>query len=278
MLYGLWAANFLAARLEPALGLARQFSEVAERQENTTYRPVGYRLIATVHAFIGQNREAMENVQRAEQYRDPDRRKVPTYRFGVDPDLPVLCREGIGPAVPRPPRSGGANSEQLREELPTTTCAHCRCVHLLRRGVAGLLSGDLEACERHSDELIAYCEEKKGGACRLWRRRHACARASRDPTEENIAALRAAIDAADRSGVRLLNSNFLSNLAEALLAADNVRGAEATLQEAFAFVERSGERFWLADLHRLEGQIALKRPEPDPERAEACSQSHRHRP
>ena len=52
--------------------------------------------------------------------------------------------------------------------------------------------------------------------------------------------------------------------------AGDVTGAEAALQEAFAFVEQSGERFWLADLHRLDGQIALKRPEPDRARAEAC--------
>ena len=50
----------------------------------------------------------------------------------------------------------------------------------------------------------------------------------------------------------------------------DVASAEATLREAFAFVEESGERFWLAELHRLDGQIALKRPEPDRARAEAC--------
>ena len=43
-----------------------------------------------------------------------------------------------------------------------------------------------------------------------------------------------------------------------------------TLQEAFAFVEQSGERYWLADLHRVDGQIALKQSEPDRARAEAC--------
>ena len=44
--------------------------------------------------------------------------------------------------------------------------------------------------------------------------------------------------------------------------------AEAALQDAFAFVERSGERFWLADLYRVDGQIALRRTETDRERAE----------
>jgi len=35
-------------------------------------------------------------------------------------------------------------------------------------------------------------------------------------------------------------------------------------------VEESGVRFWLAELHRLDGVIALGRPQPDRPRAEAC--------
>ena len=48
------------------------------------------------------------------------------------------------------------------------------------------------------------------------------------------------------------------------------RGRGVRQKEGFAFVEKSGEGFWLAELHRLDGQIALKRQEPDQERAEAC--------
>jgi predicted ATPase len=66
------------------------------------------------------------------------------------------------------------------------------------------------------------------------------------------------------------NSVFISKLAEAMLAAENVSGAEAALQEGFAFVEQSGERLWLAELHRLEGRVALKCVEPDRMRAAAC--------
>lgn len=50
----------------------------------------------------------------------------------------------------------------------------------------------------------------------------------------------------------------------------DLASAEAALKEAFAFVEQSGEGYWLADMHRLNGQIALKRPAPDRVRAEAC--------
>jgi predicted ATPase len=62
----------------------------------------------------------------------------------------------------------------------------------------------------------------------------------------------------------------MCNLAEVCLKVGDWDRAESDLEDGFAFVERSGERYWLADLHRLSGQLALKRPAPDFQRAEAC--------
>jgi predicted ATPase len=73
-----------------------------------------------------------------------------------------------------------------------------------------------------------------------------------------------------RTGAHRVDAVFISHLADALLMTGDVMGAEAALQEAFDFIDQSGERFWLAELHRLDGQVALKRPEPDRARAEAC--------
>jgi len=42
------------------------------------------------------------------------------------------------------------------------------------------------------------------------------------------------------------------------------------LRDGFSFVDQSGERYWLADLHRMSGQIALRRAQPDRGHAEAC--------
>jgi predicted ATPase len=46
-------------------------------------------------------------------------------------------------------------------------------------------------------------------------------------------------------------------------------GAVMALREAFSFVEQSGDRFWLAELHRLNGQVVPEQPQPDRGRAEA---------
>ena len=82
--------------------------------------------------------------------------------------------------------------------------------------------------------------------------------------------MRAAIDDERQSGSRIFDPVFNSRLAEALLAAGDVRGAETALQVSFAFIEQSGDRQWLAELHRTDGRLALKRLSPDRARSEGC--------
>jgi hypothetical protein len=87
------------------------------------------------------------------------------------------------------------------------------------------LFGDLEACERRSAELVAYCIDKKVAQFRLYGGvMHACARARRDSTVENIEAVRAAGEANQQSGARVKDSMILSCLAEVLLATGDVTG------------------------------------------------------
>ena len=96
-----------------------------------------------------------------------------------------------------------------------------------------------------------------------------CAGAMREPTGQRINSIRKAVVALRQSGGNTGNSIMLSNIADAFLMAGDLTGAEGTLQNGFAFVEQSGERYWLADLHRLNGHVALRK-NLDRKRAEAC--------
>jgi class 3 adenylate cyclase len=272
VLFGLCAANFMAAQTQAAFALARQIVEIADRQNDPTYEVVGYRLLGMMQVFRGQHREALESLQQAERSCDPVRQGLLSYRFGTDPGLATLCYKVSALLFLGLHIQSAQLSERVLAELPShrnaTTVALCT---FLTVAWPEFLSGDLRACEQHSAESVRYCAEKKVEQWRLLGAAlHACVRAAREPTKESIAAIRVAIEAEHRSGSRVWDSCFLSILAEASLTAGDVTGAEATLQETFAFVEQSGERFWLAELHRIDGQIALKRPEPDRARAEVC--------
>jgi hypothetical protein len=101
---------------------------VAERQDDTIYLLVGYRLIGMIQVYMGRNREALESLQRCERYSDPVRQKQLSYRFATDPGLAALCYKTqalqfLGP------RSGGASDRASAGRTPKPrTRLHCRVV------------------------------------------------------------------------------------------------------------------------------------------------------
>src|SRR5271170_5020100 len=272
VLMGLYMTPFIAAQLESALELAREFVEAAERQDETYYRLVGYRMLGSMQIAMGQNREALKNLQSAVGLRDPSRQKPVGLRFSTDPGVSTLCSKiwvlsslGLHDQAARV--RDLVRSEPPNHKIPGTIALYMQ----LALAWPELMYGDFEVAERYAAEHVAFCVERKVEQFRLWGGNYqASARAMREPTEENVAALRRAIAANNRSGGYFSDSIFKSYLAETLLMRGEIAGAEAALQDAFAFVEQSGERFWLADLYRVEGQISLRRPETDRERAEAC--------
>src|SRR5260370_42669781 len=92
---------------------------------------------------------------------------------------------------------------------------------------------------------------------------HAYARAMREANEKTIAAIRAALDAVQLAGGLTGSSLLICNLAEVSLMAGHWKRAETDLQRGFAFVEQSGEHYWLAVLHPISGQAALRPAKPD---------------
>ena len=272
ILYGLCTGNTLRARMVPAFDLARQIIEIAERLDEPTYYLVGYRLLGTLQFYAGQNREALTSLRKGGQYREPKRQRALSYRFGWDPSLAVLCYEVLVRLSLGLLDSAAEISARVRVELEGHPHSpSVATVTFCGRTWPMAVLADLDGLERYSAELVSYCEEKKVEQIRLLGGlHHAYARAVREPNETNIAFIHAALKAVRRSGSNAGNSILISNLAEALLVGGDLASAESALKEAFAFVEQSGEGYWLADMHRLNGQIALKRPVPDWARAEAC--------
>ncbi|HMJ77606.1 MAG TPA: hypothetical protein VK507_16625, partial [Iamia sp.] len=124
----------------------------------------------------------------------------------------------------------------------------------------------LERCER----WIAVAQ-KQGmvvfvpymAVCRGW------AVAVRDDVELGIAEMEAAADQIAATGARMLNNVFHGLKADALLVADRPADALVSADEALRLVERSGERWFEAEIHRLRGRALLGIDATDPAGAEA---------
>jgi adenylate cyclase len=95
---------------------------------------------------------------------------------------------------------------------------------------------------------------------------------------DGIALMERGLEAWRGAGARIGEPYFLALLSETCLRAGRMDAAGERLAEARARVEKSGERWWEAELHRLEGEILLAAADGrrDPNRgnrAEACFRS-----
>ncbi len=93
--------------------------------------------------------------------------------------------------------------------------------------------------------------------------------------EEGIAQMRQGLAAMQATGVELFRSHFLALLAEVHGRSGQITDGMNMLAEAFAFVEKTGERFYEAELYRLKGELRLTQSRvqslaPSVKEAEAC--------
>ena len=268
VLNGFCMSRYIAAQWDDALALALEMVEVAERQDEDVYKIVGYRTLADVKYYMGRVREALEIYKQAEC--DYTFETNIGFSFGRDHKMAILCYKILSLMY----MGQYDQAARVRAEVQLKLKSHVRaqaiasCV-FLSEVVPDFILRNFEESERHMADLITYCSENKVENVRRRVAIHqACSRATREPSGENLAALRAQIDAHHRSGERATDFVFMSHLAEALLASGDALSADAVLQETFGFVEQSGERFWLAELYRICGEIARHPSRQDFARAE----------
>jgi adenylate cyclase len=123
-----------------------------------------------------------------------------------------------------------------------------------------LLRGEAAEAAWLGDEMIAVCREYGLAQEVEWGRCfQALAFADLGRIDEGVAQLRDSLAVQERMYAGLLRPTFLAHLAEALLAADKPDEGLAAVQEGFEASERGLERYYLAELHRLRGELLRRK-------------------
>ena len=116
----------------------------------------------------------------------------------------------------------------------------------------------------HEQELTLRFEQ--GRMLRGW------ALAMQGDAAEGVAQIQQGIAVIQRVGPKVGVPYHLSLSAEAYDQAGQPEIGLQVLAEALTLVGATGERWWEAELHRLQGTLLLQRPIPETLRAEACFQ------
>jgi class 3 adenylate cyclase/predicted ATPase len=261
VLYGLWAANYVAARIAIAQDLGRQYLEIAKRQGDPTYLMIGERIVGAALIAAGNHREGLASLRKAAQRYEPTLHRPLSYRFGQDIGLSVLCHEVWAFWFMGSTNEAAELSRHIVAEIAahshTTTVAFCMLYGAI---FPAIFAREFDTAAQLGEQLVSYCIKHKTGPHYIAAGRLCVAVSTgmKYPTVENIEVIRTARQKLHEFGVYVLDTPISAVFAEILLAAGDLVGAAEILDGAVSFAEESGERYWLAELFRLKGQSTFR--------------------
>jgi len=257
-LYGLWACRNLGGEYQASLAFAQRFCSLAVKQADPADLLIGDRMTGVVLHFLGDQASAREHIERMlARYVAPVRRSH-TIRFLYDQRVVaaaflarILWLQGF-------PDRAMSTVQSIVGDPPVI--GHARSVALAQAACPiSLLVGDLPATERAVATLL---DEAARHALAIW---HAWGRAfegilfiKRGDAINGLALLRSARGELRETGFAALYAEILRALAEALAGAGEVAEGLATIDEALARSERNEERWCVAELLRIKGDLVLQ--------------------
>ena len=257
--WGLWTCNHYSGSYETALALARRFSNLAAAQADTSDLPIADRMLGLSLHYLGDQRGARDHLERM-----LDRYVAPAYRshrvrFVYDQQViargvlaQILWLQG---SVDQAVRTARLAVEDARAaDHPPSLC------WALLEGACpiALFTRDLTGLERSVSALLEHATRH---ALPVWHALGRCMQAlllvQRGDVDAVARILRPAFD--ELQEVRFsLYTGFLGALAEGLGRAGRVAEGLATVDEAIARCDRTEERWSMAELLRVKGELSLR--------------------
>src|ERR1700738_170293 len=264
-LYGLWAYRNLGGDCRASLAFAQRFCSLAVKQADPADMLIGDRMTGGALHFLGDQASAREHIERMlARYVAPIRRSH-TIRFQYDQRVVgaaflarILWLQGF-------PDRAMSTVQSIVDDPPVIGHARSLCIALAQAACPiSLLVGDLPAMERAVATLL---DEAVRHALANW---HTWGRAfegilfiKRGDAVNGLALLRTAQGELRETGFAALYTESLWAPAEALAGAGEVAEGLVTIDEALARSERDEERWCLAELLRIKGELLLSQAGPD---------------
>jgi len=268
--YGLWAGSLLRADLPPMREVADVFLREAQRLSESPETGVAHRVFGITCWFQGDYVSARVHLEQAVAAYDHGRDCHLASRFGYDPGIVAMFFLGLVLwALGEVDRAARFAEEALSlavrsDTVPTVACAHCyTCIF------AAIRHKSHRATE-HASALLTLAREHElptwlmhGTFLHGWAR---CC--SSDP--EAGTEMREGLALARKSEIGLWLSLYGTLVAEVEAEAGLVEAGLATLDAQLLEVEQTEERWFVAEMHRVRGELLLKVQPPDVAAAESA--------
>jgi predicted ATPase/DNA-binding winged helix-turn-helix (wHTH) protein len=259
-LYGLWLYRILLCDCRPALLLAKQFLQVAERTTNATDLATADRMLAVVLHYVGDQEGASACAERSLAGPVPVNRHVYTTRYAVDQRVGALVMLARSLWLRGFPDQAMAAARDSVDEADAVGHINSLCLALADgASVIAVLTGDIAAGERFQAMLSEHADNHTLGVWRIYARAlQGRLRLRRGSAAAAVALLKSALHELQETPLDIRSQTYLVWLAEALGAAGQPDEGLLVIDQALERAELTGERWSVAEKLRLRGELLLQ--------------------
>jgi predicted ATPase len=246
------------AEYETALDLLEQNLSLAERAEDPVLVAMTHWGMGYCSLFRGELTQALDQLEHVIAFYDPQQHHALAYVYGLDPGVACLSWSSwLLWLLGYPDQALKRRQEvlALAEELshPHSLAAArgvTACLHHFRR--------EPEAAQASAEPTIALSTEHGFPLWLTWMTfLHGWALAEQGQDKEGIAQMRDGMTAYLALGMKGVRPMLLAQLAEAHARVGQIEEGSQLVAEALGPVERTGERYYQAEIHRLKGELLL---------------------
>jgi predicted ATPase/DNA-binding winged helix-turn-helix (wHTH) protein len=262
-LWGLWAGRINNAEFGAALALAKEFCTLANTADPAD-RPIGERMLGVSLHFLGDQTGARRHIEHMlSRYVTPVNRSD-VVRFQFDQRVTaritlarVLWLQGFADEAMRTVESNIEDALSINHTLSL-----CNALAQAACPVA-LYAGDLAAAERFTAMLL---DQTARHALDVWHAYGRCFKGilliKRGDVDVGLRLLGAAVDELRAAKFVQYHTTFLGGLAEGFAVARQAVQGLAAIDEALARAELTEERWAMAELLRMRGELLLLQDQP----------------
>ena len=267
--YGLWAGSYVHGDLTAMREPAQAFLRDVESQPGSPEAGVAHRAYGVTQWFAGDFIEARSHLEQALAIFDPERDRDLAFRFGQDVGVSAMVYLAI---VLWPL----GEVDRARELVDATATRIAELGHLATSTYGLMHSAMFEIIGRNVDRAAPLAKALSSVAhehgIALWIGFGAFLEAwvelrSGSP-EIGLLKMRRAAALLQQDGVGAFQPLVKTALAEAEARTGETEAALATLEQALKDFDRTGQRWFDAEIHRMHGEILLEKNPANPAPAE----------
>jgi predicted ATPase len=275
IVWGLWVRYLTGGPIGAALEMAEQYRAIAERTQDSGHLLETCQVMGIALFYLGEFPRAHTYLARGSVMYDPERHHALIYEHGgADTGVAIQTHEALALWTLGYPDQA---HEQMQRALETakSLARHPFTVAFGHYFYAWFhkLRGDEEIAKHATDIAIQICEEQRFP---FWGLASSSLRGStlveRGAEAEGIQAMRNALDSYEGIGGQLYRPELHGLLSAGLARAGHLEEAQQAVMAAIRMVGESQDRWWHAELHRLNGEFTLRLPGDNAAAAEAAFQ------